>query len=152
MANLRSKIAPIVAAFIVCVCLGCATSTANTDQDVKKAVAQAVSTYKALGMQGTAAEVTDCYGKSRGTGFYCVYLDLASRHIDQIFVSTFNFPPTEFYQDAAFGSRLGPVFAKANLSMDQSNAWLRLNTPIVNQRVDDAILQGSPRKAEPDNP
>jgi len=88
--------------------------------------------------------VHNCYSNAKQNKFYCVYLDLASRYIDQIMVEDaakngMNFPKTEFFDDELFGGRVGPVFEKANMDMNSSNEYLQNVTPIVNKMVDNSL-------------
>lgn len=114
-------------------------SAANVEKDLIKAADTAVATYKKTGMAGLAANVQDCYEKQKNK-FYCLYLDLASRRIDQIFVEAMHFPPNEFFADEKFGGRIGPVLAKSNMDMDTANQYLATTTPVVNGLVEKRLL------------
>ncbi len=114
----------------------------DVQRDLVRAAKTAVRVYKQNGMAGLIGETNECYDKGKENGFYCVYLDLASRHIDQIMVagaahSGMTFPKTEFFDDELFGSRIVPVFRKANMNMDKSNQYLRTLTPAINKLVED---------------
>jgi len=90
-------------------------------------------------MSGLIKATQDCYKQLDKYKFYCVYLDLASRHIDQIYIKGTNFPPNEFFDDAQFGPRVADVFEKANMDMNQSNEYLAKMTPIINKLVEDNL-------------
>jgi hypothetical protein len=51
------------------------------------------------------------------------------------------FPKNEFFDDKQFGARLSTFFHKANMSMEQSNAFLRTTTPAVNKLVEERFLR-----------
>jgi len=114
---------------------------ANLDKDIVKAVNASFATYRNTGMAGLGIEVDECYQKLKSNQFYCVYFDLASRRIDQLFVTGTNLPPNEFFADKQFGARIGPVFGKANMTMEQANANLFLLTSIVNDMVNKYIME-----------
>jgi len=95
-------------------------------------------------MSGLIIATQDCYKKLDKYKFYCVYLDLASRHIDQIMVEGaaqqgMSFPKTEFFDDEQFLQRVGEVFLKADMDMDRSNKYLATITPIINKLVEDNL-------------
>ncbi|MGL5036669.1 MAG: hypothetical protein ACRC6F_02865 [Aeromonas sp.] len=112
-------------------------------RDLTKATDLAVTIYREQGMAGLVSKTQECYQSNTQSPFYCVYLDLASRHIDQMFVQAMQVPPNAFFADKQFGSRLGPVFSGANMSMDTANQYLASTTPVINQLVDKKILSGS---------
>ncbi|MGL5404311.1 MAG: hypothetical protein ACRC9I_11260 [Acinetobacter sp.] len=109
-------------------------------RDLTKATELAVTTYKDQGMAGLVTQTQGCYQTKTHDPFYCVYLDLASRHIDQMFVQAMHVAPNAFFADEQFGSRLGPVFASAKMSMDTANQYLAQTTPVINKLVDKKIL------------
>lgn len=115
-------------------------SYAKSPKDVQKEVNEAVNAvykiYKKNGMSGLITYTTQCYEKTNNTEFRCVYIDLASRYIDQVMVEQLHFPPTEFYSDELFGPRIFAVFTNKNMNEDKSNEYLQAATPIVNKAVD----------------
>ncbi len=118
----------------------------DIQKDLNKAAKTSVEIYNKSGMAGLIGETEKCYVNSKINKFYCVYFDLASRHIDQIMVEAaakqgMTFPKTEFFDDELFGSRIGPVFANANMDMDKSNKYLQKMTPLVNKMVENYIYR-----------
>lgn len=109
-------------------------------RDLAKATDTAVATYEEQGMSGLIIKTQDCYKKNTKNLFYCVYLDLASRRIDQVFVEAMHFPPNDFFADEQFGSRVGPVFSGANMDMDTANQYLASVTPVINNLVEKKLL------------
>ena len=109
-------------------------------RDLAKATDTAVAIYKTQGMAGLIIKTEDCYEKNTKNLFYCVYLDLASRRIDQVFVEAMRFPPNDFFTDEPFGSRVRPVFIGANMNMKTANQYLASITPVINNLVEKKLL------------
>jgi hypothetical protein len=114
-------------------------------KDLKKAARSSVATYKKGGMSGLISVTQDCYKRVGKNKFYCVYLDLASRRIDQLMVEGaamrgIKFPKNEFFDDEEFGPRVAGVFNKANMSMDDANEYLAKVTPIINKLVEENLM------------
>ena len=118
-----------------------ARSPAEVTKDLVKAADTAVLAYKETGMSGLIIKTQECYEQNTKNLFYCVYIDLASRRIDQVFVESMNFPPNEFFSDEQFGSRVVPVLASANMNMDVSNKYLMIVTPEINSLVEKKLYQ-----------
>jgi hypothetical protein len=112
-------------------------TAADVEKDLRKAAKTSVATYRSNGMSGLIGKTRECYKNLDKYKFYCVYFDLASRRIDQIFVAGMNFPPTEYFDDDEFGARVGPVFIRANMDMKQANKYLEELTPVINKLVED---------------
>lgn len=117
-----------------------ARSNAEVSRDLAKATDAAIAAYKKGGMSGLITKTQDCYEKNTKNLFYCVYLDLASRRIDQVFVESMHFPPNEFFSDAQFGPRVEPVLASANMDMNTANQYLGLVTPAINSLVEKKLF------------
>lgn len=117
-----------------------ARTSANVEKSLVKAADESVATYKKSGMSGLIVNTQNCYERAKINPLYCVYLDLASRHIDQIFVEAMHFPPNEFYADEQFGSRIITVLAKENMSMDVANQYLATVTPLINKFVEKKLI------------
>src|SRR6266446_159668 len=112
----------------------------------RKKVYGGEAVYRESGMAGLTGKTQDCYDNVKKHGFYCVYLDLASRRIDQLMIAAaarqgMNFPKMEFFDDELFGSRTATVFRKANMDMETSNAYLRSLTPVIDKLLGDNILR-----------
>ncbi|WP_143741982.1 hypothetical protein [Thiorhodovibrio frisius] len=135
----------LITCLLLIVGVGClnsayARSPAEVAEDLTNATATAVSTYKTDGMAGLITVTQECYKLNTDAPFYCVSLDLASRRIDQIFVEAMQFPPNQFFSDDQFGSRIGPVFAGADMDMNSANEYLENITPVINRLVEKKIL------------
>ena len=115
-------------------------------QDVLKAAKGAVAVYRAQGMSGLIGTTQRCYDQRTNQGFACVYLDFASRRIDQLVRAAAAregrpVPKRAFFDNVSMGARLAPVFIQANMDREQSHAYVRVLTPIINQVVDEQRLQ-----------
>ena len=136
--------------FLLVALLISANAQARTETEVQndllKATKAAVKVYQKNGMSGLIVQTQKCYDNVDQNGFYCVYLDLASRHIDQLTLANaaqngMTFPKTEFFDDELFRSRIATVFLKANMDMKTSNDYLRTVTPVINTLVEDNMLR-----------
>ncbi|MDD4930188.1 MAG: hypothetical protein PHP85_13050 [Gallionella sp.] len=105
-------------------------------QDMIEASKKAVATYKTEGVSGMTIKTEECYSNLDKQKFFCGYLDLAARRIDQSISEAQHFPQSEFFADAKFGERIVKVFALSNMSQEQSNEYLRTVTPEINKLVD----------------
>ena len=110
--------------------------------DLLKAANTSVATYKSDGMSSLISKSKDCYKNLSKYKFYCIYIDLAAYHIDELVRAGHPFPPMEYFSSEQFLSRSGEIFISANLTMEKTNGYLRDMTPIVNKMVDDALLKG----------
>jgi|GEM_PF-3964485 len=117
-----------------------ARTQSDIQRELEKATTTAVEVYKEAGMTGLIGETQTCYKRLKPSAYYCVYLDLASRHIDQIFIAGTNFPPNAYFNGEQLSSRIGPVFLSAKMDMDTANTYLSTIIPVVNQLVDKKIL------------
>jgi len=123
-----------------------ALTAKEVQKDITKATKSVIKVYKENGMQGLKSLTEDCYDKVKKDSFYCVYIDLASRYIDQFMIEVaaqngVTFPKTEFFDDALFGERISVVFEKANMDNDASNKYLRNATPVINKMVEKELLK-----------
>ena len=116
-----------------------ARTQGDVQKELEKATTTAVEVYKEAGMSGLIGETQACYKELKPSAYYCVYLDLASRHIDQIFITGTRFPPNAYFEGEQLSSRLGPVFSNAKMDMDTANTYLSTIIPVVNQLVDKKI-------------
>jgi hypothetical protein len=121
-----------------------ARTEAEVQKDLIKAATITASVYRKDGMSGLIEKTQTCYNNTNEDGFYCLYFDLASRHIDQIAVEGaaqqgMKFPKTPFFDDDLFGARASLLFQKANMDMKTSNDYLQSLTPVINKLVEDNI-------------
>ncbi len=127
-------------AIVVVVLMVTATSYARTAKEMQKEMNDAVSTvlkiYKNEGMSGLINFTSQCYNQTKNNEFVCVYIDLASRYLDQMMVEQNKLPPTEFFGDELFGPRIFGVFVNKNMDEAKSNEYLRAATPTINKLVD----------------
>jgi len=63
-----------------------ARTEAEVKKDLIKAARTAVTIYKKDGMAGLIEKTQSCYKNEKINEFYCVYFDLASRHIEQLMI------------------------------------------------------------------
>lgn len=112
----------------------------EVERDLAKVADTAVAAYKEQGMLGLIIKTEECYERNIKKPLDCVYLDLASRRIDQVFVETMYFPPSEFFADEQFGPRIFPVLVSANMDMNTANQFLASITPVINNLVEKKLL------------
>lgn len=125
------------------VCFAQVQPNENVVTDVVQAAKTAVATYQESGMTGLIGKTKECYQKLNGKQFKCVYLDLASRRIDQIATIGTNFPPNIFFANEQFGVRMkSALLGRANMNQEQANEYLRTITPVINQLVEKPPGQG----------
>jgi len=105
--------------------------------DLMKAAKISVATYRSNGMSGLIGKSKDCHKQLAKFKYYCLYLDLAARRIDQLGVAGTKFPLTEYFDDEQFGERADEIFIRTNLSRDQANDYLSNMVPVVNKLVDE---------------
>ena len=122
-----------------------ARTGAEVHKDVLKAAKVAVAVYRAHGMSGLIGTTQRCYDQSTNQGFACVYLDFASRRIDQLARAAAAregrpVPKMAFFDNASLGARLAPVFIEANMDREKSQAYVRVLTPIINHVVEEKRL------------
>ncbi len=122
------------------------TAVANAQQqrteeqilaDLMKAARVSVATYRATGMSGLIGKSKDCYKRLSKFKYYCVYLDLAARRIDQLGGAGTRFPPTEYFDDVQFGERTEEIFLRSSMNREQANEYLSDVAPVVNKFVDE---------------
>lgn len=101
-----------------------------------EATKEAVFAYKNGGVSGMISKTENCYENLDKLKFLCLYIDIASRHIDQTISASSQFPPSEYFADTQFGERIGKIFIKVNRSVDQKNEYLKIITPEINRFVD----------------
>jgi hypothetical protein len=121
-----------------------ARTGAAVHKELLKAAKGAVAVYRAQGMAGLIGTTQHCYDQSNTQGFYCVYLDFASRRIAQLVRAAaarngMPIPQMAFFHNASLGARLTPVFRQANMDREQSHAYVRVLTTIMHQLVDEKI-------------
>ncbi len=96
--------------------------------EMDKAASIAVNAYKEGGISGLVIESQECYKKHKSPAYYCLYLDVASRHIDDIFSAALNIQPTPYFSGDQWSSRIVTVLMDAE--MDDKTAKKYLETII----------------------
>jgi hypothetical protein len=138
---MQLKQAAIAAILIASVTVASTQQQQRTEEqvatDLLKAAKVSDTTYRSNGMSGLIGKSKDCYKQLAKFKYYCLYLDLAARHIDRLGGGGKTFPLTEYFDDDQFLNRAGEIFIKSNLTMEQANEYLANMTPIVNKFVDD---------------
>jgi len=100
-------------------------------------------------MAGLIIETQECYKNKLTNVFYCLYIDLASRHIDRLFVESMRFPPNDFFSDEEFSTRIGAVFTGLKMDVDTARRYLSSVTPVINQMVENKLFKQNSEKASP---
>lgn len=131
------------------VCFAQAQANVNIAADVVEAAKTAIATYRESGMTGLIRKTKECYQKLNGQQFKCVYLDLASRRIDQLSTVGTNFPPNIFFSNEQFGTRMkSALLESAKMSQEQANEYLQTTTPVINHLIEKQLDQGKQRSQE----
>jgi hypothetical protein len=113
-----------------------ATSTSGDERrDMAKAADTAVTTYAQEGMFGLSAKTLTCY-ETNGKTLQCLYLDLASRRINEHFVAA-GYPSHDFFSDSQFGARTAPVLQEANLEITTARSIARDVYKLVEEKFRD---------------
>jgi len=131
----------LIAVLLISIYVHAEPEPVNLEKTMKEAAVKAVKTYRKTGMAGARIEVEDCYKNVKKRVFYCLYLDFAARHIDQLMVAANSFPPQEFFDDKAFGSRASAIYASAKMNKSQINDHLKLLVPTINRFVDEELSE-----------
>lgn len=122
---------------------GFAKSRAPHDvaRELVKAADVVAATYRRSGMTGLIVETQTCYEKAKESPFYCIYLDLASGFIDQVFVAAMHYPPTEFFADAPSEMRIGATLRRARIGGKEADEYLKMLVPAIDQLVAEKLLR-----------
>lgn len=122
---------------------GFAKSRAPHDvaRELVKAADVVAATYRRSGMTGLIVETQTCYEKAKESPFYCIYLDLASRFIDQTFVAAMHYPPTEFFADEPSEVRIGATLRRARIGGKEADEYLKMLVPAIDQLVAEKLLR-----------
>lgn len=107
--------------------------------DLKKAARVSVKVYRGDGMTGLIGNSMDCYKQLTKFKYYCLYLDIAARRIDELGGAGTQFPRTEYFDDEKFGPRVGELFIQSNMNQEQANEYFSVMTPIINKLVDEEL-------------
>lgn len=131
-----------ISTFSLCLLIGLVQSTAfaRTDieiaRDLDDATNLVVAKYRKEGMAGLITETKSCYERTSGSDrFYCVYIDIASRRVDQIVTESMQWPPNDFFYGEQMESRVGPVLSDAGIDTDTANRYLAMLSQTVNDLI-----------------
>lgn len=124
----------------------CNETYARTNSDIKEdivnSVEKAVDIYAKDGISGLIKEIELCYdGNSKRINFDCVYLDIASRHINQIVFDAMAekgilLQKTAFFEDKSFFSRIAMIFKTENIDISKNSRYINSLIPIINKLVE----------------
>jgi hypothetical protein len=104
----------------------------------------AVTTVKEYQRGGVAALVEGskgCYQDINKYRFYCIYLDLAARHVSDRDGAGVRFAPEKYFVDEQFLPRAGQIFVRSSMDKNQSNEYLAMVTPLINKFVDNELAK-----------
>lgn len=124
---------------VLCVNHAHAVTPDEVVNNMQKAAATTVAKYKNGGIASLVQISEDCYKDLNKFRFYCIYLDLAARHVADRDGAGVRFTPEKYFVDEEFLSRTSEIFIRSNMNMDQSNEYLAMVTPIINKFVDTAL-------------
>ena len=109
--------------------------------DMLEAANVTVSTYKSSGMSGLISSSKTCYKNLAKMKFYCLYIDVAARHIDEVAGGGSKFPRNDYFTDKQFLPRAKIIFTNSGASMDDANEYLRNSDKVISKMVDQAITK-----------
>lgn len=115
------------------------------NQYIEKAVKTAFEIKNMGGMIGLISEIKKCYNNNSNQ-LYCVYLDIASRHIDNLVVMGAAqqgeiWPKTDFFEDKLFSSRIADVYMNQNMTKEAIKAHTSEAFSNITKLVEDSILR-----------
>lgn len=103
--------------------------------DLQRAAQKTASVYQSGGMVGLIEQVSECYASDKNR-YYCIYLDVAARGVDQaVAAANPKFPRSDFFANEPFGQRIGPILIDAGLTLEEANEYLATITPTINKLV-----------------
>jgi len=114
--------------------------------DLSNATSESAMIYKHGGMSGLVAKSQSCYEDINKYRFYCIYIDIAAREIDdRVRTAHPRLPPNEYFSDDNFLPRAQRIFDKASVSAkDQKEYIAGVKSIIANDKTIAAIkLPGS---------
>jgi len=111
----------------------------SVEADVNRAAKTAVATYKEGCVSGLVIGVQDCWDKSQKT--YCLYLDWASKHVDDKMSASIGAPSNAFFSVNATAQRAFASLAKVNRTDDAKSAYITDVESVANQATDNQLLK-----------
>src|SRR5476649_1692120 len=86
-------------------------------KNMQKAAAITVGEYRKEGISVLVKNSEDCYKDINKYRFYCIYLDLAARHVSERDGAGARFAPENYFLDDAFLPRASEIFVRSNMDM-----------------------------------
>lgn len=118
------------------------------EEEVFSLVNQAVSKHQQWGVDGLQQVSEYCYATETNP-IRCAYFDLAARKIDVMVSQAFSQPLNYYFDDISFGPRLTSLFAQAGRNIYDTNEFLQVAVPQVNNYVVQKVKLSSFMKANP---
>jgi hypothetical protein len=112
-----------------------ARTAAEVAKDINAAAKDAVRMYKQKGMAGLAAATDACYLK-RTSLPYCIYFDLASKHIDDVFSDQYGMPKSPQFSPAKVTFRMQAALSTTSLNDEQKQEYVASLEPVVERLTD----------------
>lgn len=109
--------------------------------NLHSAAVTTVKEYKRGGIASLVEGSKNCYQDINKYRFYCIYLDLAARHVSDLDGAGVRFAPEKYYVDDQFLPRAGQIFVRSNMDKDQSNEYLAMVAPLINKFVDSELAK-----------
>lgn len=116
-----------------------ARSPMEIASDLNGATDLAVASYKSGGMAELAGQTKQCYEKALSTKFFCVYLDIASWHIDHAVILGGGYPKTalhEYFLDGKMMPRIQPILEGEGIGPE----YLGTIIPAIRQKVNEKLF------------
>lgn len=120
-------------------CFAEVRSPATVEKELRMTAKVTVQTFRKGGISELFRMVEECYQKVEGNQFVCLYIDLASRHIDQTFAAALNYPPNDNFSVDQQLLRSLPVFNRAKMNNEQITNYLLMVKPVINKLVDQEL-------------
>ncbi len=106
---------------------------------MQKATDATVANYKKGGISLLVQNSERCYKEVEKYRYYCIYLDLAARHISDLDGAGVRFAPEKYFVDDAFLPRAAEIFIRSGKEKEESNEYLAMVTTVINKFVDNAL-------------
>lgn len=110
-------------------------------KNLQSAAVTTVKEYRRGGMAPLVEGSRNCYQDIDKYRFYCIYLDLAARHVSDRDGAGVRFAPEKYFVDDQFLPRAGQIFLRSSMDKGQSNEYLAMVTPLINKFVDDELAR-----------
>lgn len=119
------------------------TCLAATPEEVLKSMQKAtmvvLADYKTGGTSALVGEVQDCYRRVPAQNFYCIYLDLAARHVVQIQPEKNLTPNASYFRDEIASNRVNNTLSEEKMDAEEAERYVNMVTSLINKIVDSSI-------------